>query len=146
MRKEPSPEELQRRATPFEEPEAPPIPSLLLIDENETTREVLKETLRNRGFSVIAAQDAVRAMQAVAAAIFDAVLLDFELKDVHGPNMLTEIHNIRPGIPVIVMTADNSPAVIQSALERGARACLSKPFALHELLNEVEDAVGIHNN
>ena len=72
--------------------------------------------------------------------------LDFELRDVHGPNMLTEIHNIRPGVPVIVMTADSNPRTAQSALERGARACLSKPFALHELLNEVEDAVGIHNN
>ncbi len=132
--------------TPFEEPEAAPLPSLLLIDENDTTREVLKETLRNRGFTVIAAQDAVRAMQAVAAAYFDVVLLDFELRDVTGPNMLTEIHNIRPGIPIIVMTADTNPRVIQSALARGARACLSKPFALHELLNEVEDAAGIHNN
>ncbi len=134
------------KTPPFEEPGAPPLPSLLLIDENETTREVLKETLRNRGFTVIAAQDAVRAMQAVAATLFDVVLLDFELRDVHGPNMLTEIHNIRPGVPVIVMTADSNPRTAQSALERGARACLSKPFALHELLNEVEDAVGIHNN
>lgn len=107
---------------------------------------MLKETLRNRGFTVIAAQDAVRAMQAVAATLFDVVLLDFELRDVHGPNMLTDIDNIRPGVPVIVMTADSNPRTAQSALERGARACLSKPFALHELLNEVEDAVGIHNN
>jgi len=134
------------REAPFEEPEASPIPSLLLIDENKVTREVLKETLRNRGFTVIAAQDAVRAMQAVAAAFFDVVLLDFELKDVHGPNMLTEIQNIRPGIPVVVMTAENNTEAIQSALKRGARACLVKPFAFHELLNEVEDIVGIHNN
>ena len=95
---------------------------------------------------MIAAQNAVRAMQAIAATLFDAVLLDFELHDVHGPNMLTEIHNIRPGVPVIVMTADTNPRTAQSALERGARACLAKPFALHELLHEVEGAVGIHNN
>ena len=132
--------------TPFEEPEPAPMPSLLLIDENETTREVLKETLRNRGFSVVAAQDAVRAMQAVAATLFDAVLLDFELRDVDGPNLLTELHNIRPGLPVIVMTADSQPEKARTALDRGARACLSKPFALQELLAEVEDAVGIHNN
>ncbi|HQM48956.1 MAG TPA: HDOD domain-containing protein [Candidatus Hydrogenedentes bacterium] len=142
----PAPEVKRARETPFEDPEAPPMPSLLLIDENETTREVLKETLRNRGFSVIAAQDAVRAMQAVAAALFDVVLLDFELKDVPGPNMLTEIQNIRPGIPVIVVTADNHPRTVESALKRGARACLVKPFALHELLHEVEDIAGIHNN
>ncbi|HOF40318.1 MAG TPA: HDOD domain-containing protein, partial [Candidatus Hydrogenedentes bacterium] len=114
----PSPKPYGTKASPFEEPGAPPLPSLLLIDENETTREVLKETLRNRGFSVIAAQNAVRAMQAIAATLFDAVLLDFELRDVHGPNMLTEIHNIRPGVPVIVMTADTNPRTAQSALER----------------------------
>ncbi len=142
----PSPKPYETKMSPFEEPGAPPLPSLLLIDENETTREVLKETLRNRGFSVIAAQNAVRAMQAIAATLFDAVLLDFELRDVHGPNMLTEIHNIRPGVPVIVMTADTNPRTAQSALERGARACLAKPFALHELLHEVEGAVGIHDN
>ncbi|MFO7973426.1 MAG: HDOD domain-containing protein [Candidatus Hydrogenedentota bacterium] len=142
----PAPKQEPPREMPFEEPEAPPVPSLLLIDENEVTREVLKEALRNRGFTVIAAQDAVRAMQALAAAYFDVVLLDFELKDVPGPNMLKEIQNIRPGIPVIAMTAEKNPAVVRSALKQDARACLVKPFAFQELLNEVEDIVGIHNN
>ena len=136
----------QVRETPFEEPGTPSTPSLLLIDENEITREVLKEALRNRGFTVIAAQDAVRAMQALAAAFFDVVLLDFELNDVSGASMLKEIQNIRPGIPIVAMTVDTNPVLIQAVLKQGARACLVKPFAFHELLNEVEDIVGIHNN
>ena len=108
-----------------------------------TTREVLRN-VAEPGIHVIAAQDAVRPCRPSPqpCLTWSARFRARRPRAEHAHR----IHNIRPGVPVIVMTADSNPRTAQSALERGARACLSKPFALHELLNEVEEAVGIHNN
>jgi CheY-like chemotaxis protein len=72
----------------------------------------------------------------------DLVLLDLHLPDIPGETVLDRLQtNPRTaGIPVVILSADARPGLIQRLLDQGARQFLTKPLAVKELL-EVLDAV-----
>ncbi len=122
------------------------LPSILLVDENETVRDVLRETLLNRGYDVSTVDDAADVCEAVSCTDFDVVLLDFQLARVDGLSVLSALHEMRASLPVIVMTASLSDDEADEAARLGARSCLHKPFGLRSLLAEVEQVVGTGSN
>lgn len=120
---------------------APSGPTVLLVEDDESSREALSDILRESGFRVVAAQDGHSALLLLTEVEFDVVLSDFHLPDMEGTQLLDQIHR-RLSLP-------RSAAVIVSGMEplRGDFAYLTKPCELDVLIRTLWDraSVGRHH-
>ena len=109
--------------------------TILVVDDEPLTRWSVSETLRDSGYGVLEASDAVSALGAISApgSAPDLVLLDYGLPDSHDLGLLSTIHAICPATPIILMTAYGTDELFEEARQRGATASVHKPFEMDEL-------------
>jgi CheY-like chemotaxis protein/tRNA A-37 threonylcarbamoyl transferase component Bud32 len=103
---------------------------LLVVDDVEDNREVLRRRLDREGYSVECASNGREALSRIAAAPFDLVLLDVMMPEVDGYAVLEQLksNSDTRDIPVIMISAlDDMPSVVR-CIERGAEDFLPKPF------------------
>ena len=119
------------------EPAARPV--VLVVDDELLIRWSLSETLSDRGYTVLEAEDGKGAVRTLADAteLPDVVLLDFRLPDSKDLNLLERIISMVPEGRVILMTAYGTPELANEALERGAFKVLYKPFEMQEVTSLV---------
>ena len=112
---------------------------LLLVDDDEVHREWLRRHLGGQAF-IHDADTGARALDALARASFDCVLLDNRLPDYNAVELLPLIQPAR--VPVIVLTAAATPELIERTTLLGARACLEKTgLAMQGLLEHIANCV-----
>jgi two-component system response regulator MprA len=116
-------------------------PRILVVEDEAGIRETIVEILMEEGYSVTVAADGVEALTAVAAAAPDAILLDLMLPRLDGFGVAAELQQrgLRPGIPIVVATADGHAR--EKATRIGAEAWLAKPFTIDALLAAVAQAL-----
>ena len=103
---------------------------ILVVDDVEDNREVLRRRLSREGYAVESASNGREALSQIAAAPFDLVLLDVMMPEVDGYAVLEELksNTATRDIPVIMISAlDDMPSVVR-CIERGAEDFLPKPF------------------
>jgi two-component system, cell cycle response regulator len=103
---------------------------ILVVEDSPVNRMALARALQVRGHSVTTANDGVEAMDALAAAAFDVVLLDIEMPRKNGFETLAEIKaddRLRD-LPVIVISGVEDAASVARCIEIGALDHLPKPF------------------
>lgn len=112
---------------------------VLVVDDELLIRWSLCETLSDRGYTVLEAEDGKAAVRTLAnaAELPDVVLLDFRLPDSKDLNLLERIISMVPEGRVILMTAYGTPELANEALERGAFKVLHKPFELQDITSLV---------
>lgn len=112
---------------------------ILVVDDELLIRWSLCETLSDRGYTVLEAEDGKGAVRTLADAteLPDVVLLDFRLPDSKDLNLLERIISMVPEGRVILMTAYGTPELANEALERGAFKVLHKPFEMQEVTSLV---------
>lgn len=93
-------------------------------------RRLVRRALKNVDCEVLEAGDASAAVSLVEREKPDLVLLDMHMPELDGIAALSDILEIDPGVPVIMVTGDGDAARVDMALERGARDYISKPFDL----------------
>ena len=110
---------------------------LLLVEDDSMIGEAARQGLRQEGHTVDWVRDGREADAAVAAAPYDAVLLDLGLPRRDGLSLLKSwrAHNVT--VPVLIITARDAVSDRVSGLDAGADDYLVKPFALEELLARV---------
>ncbi|MBM3288750.1 MAG: response regulator, partial [Candidatus Hydrogenedentes bacterium] len=113
-------------------------PRVLVVDDDDTMRDLMKQALLRRGYRVETAKDGGAALRALDAAPFDAVLLDLLMPDRDGFAVLRELQRRDDAPPAIAMTGGRSAELRDEALALGAQSFLQKPFELGQLLAEVE--------
>lgn len=108
---------------------------VLVVEDELLIRWAIAETLADAGHTVIEAQDAASAVQALAdsAEPVDAVILDYRLPDSNDLTLLATIRRLSPHSPVILMTAFGTPEITQGALDLGVCRVVSKPFEMPAL-------------
>ena len=111
---------------------------LLLVMEDEDLREVLKQSLRNRGFEVRAAADGLEALAAVLAYPVDVTILDLAAGPVDGVPVLECLREREPGLRVIALSGPGPMESASIAREMGAQACLRKPFEIARLFEAIQ--------
>jgi len=116
-------------------PAAPPLPEahLLVVDDDERIRTLLKKYLVRQGFFVTAARDAAQARRLLGGLSFDLVVLDVMMPGEDGVS-LTRWLRERTGTPVILLTARGDTGDRIAGLEAGADDYLGKPFEPRELV------------
>jgi len=98
--------------------------------------------LGDRGYAVTEAGDGRMAVAAIQAAAqpFDVVLLDYRLPDSADLRLLEKVRHLAPTSQVIMITAHNSPELLQGATALGAYRVISKPFEVESLAALVNEA------
>ncbi len=112
---------------------------ILVIEDEDRLRRVVQLHLTAAGYEVETAGSAEDAMPRVERA--DVILTDLRLPGEDGLTLLGRIHGMRPGIPVVVMTAFGSVETAVAAMKAGAVDFVQKPFSLDHLQAVVEKAL-----
>jgi len=118
---------------------------ILLVEDKESLRAVLKKTLESEGFGVDEASDGRSAMDRIRRDRFAMVLTDLRLPRADGHEVLKAAQNADPEMPVILMTAFGTIRDAVSAMKAGAYDYLEKPVDTDHLLALVRRALD-HGN
>lgn len=110
-------------------------PGLLVVDDDESIRTLLRVALHQSGFTVWAAASAAEAVTLFRQHRddIDAVLLDVRMPGTDGPQTLALLQKLRPGVRCCFMSGHIGAYTEQDLLERGAVRVIAKPFHLAEL-------------
>jgi len=111
-----------------------------LVDDDASIRWVLERALRNDGMAPRAFEAAEPALDALRRESPDVLITDIRMPGASGLELLKRIHDARPQLPVIVMTAHSDLANAVSAYEGGAFEYLAKPFDIDQAIALVRRA------
>ncbi|VAV96634.1 Nitrogen regulation protein NR(I), GlnG (=NtrC) [hydrothermal vent metagenome] len=117
--------------------------TLLIADDDKAIRMVLSKAFERDGYNVRLTGNAATLWRWVSNGEGDLVITDVVMPDENGLDLLPKIKKIRPDLPVIVMSAQNTLMTAVKATERGAYEYLPKPFDLNELKSVVIKALTI---
>jgi two-component system nitrogen regulation response regulator GlnG len=115
--------------------------TVLVCDDDSAIRTVLNQALGRAGYDVRTTGTAAGLWRWVSAGEGNLVITDVVLPDESGFDLLPRIKRMRPDLPVIIMSAQNTLLTAITAAERGAFEYLPKPFDLKELTNVVARAL-----
>ncbi|MFK7938186.1 MAG: response regulator [Roseovarius sp.] len=115
--------------------------TVLIADDDRTIRTVLTQALTRAGCRVHATSSLTTLMRWVGEGMGDAVITDVVMPDGNGLEMLPKIHQDRPGLPVIVISAQNTIMTAIKAEEAAAFDYLPKPFDLPEIMKRTARAL-----
>ena len=116
-------------------------PLVLIVDDDQTLRDLLRELLEDAGYRTVTASDGAAGLDALCRAAPDLVLLDVSMPIMDGLTFLLRRSEeaCRPPVPVVVMSAQQRES---EARQLGAQQFVSKPFDLDVLLGVVDRCVG----
>ncbi len=115
--------------------------TVLVADDDRTIRTVLTQALTRAGCKVHATSSLTTLMRWIAEGKGDVVISDVMMPDGNGLEMLPKIHQDRPGLPVIVISAQNTIMTAIQANEAEAYDYLPKPFDLPDLMKRTARAL-----
>jgi two-component system OmpR family response regulator len=110
---------------------------LLVVEDEDTIRQLLAGSLRFAGFEVDAAASGAEALRAVKTSPPDLVLLDVMMPDGDGFEVVRRIRSSGPDVPVIFLTARDDVRDRVTGLALGGDDYVTKPFSLEEVLERI---------
>jgi two-component system sensor histidine kinase RpfC len=134
-------------------PDAPALPetgvvrslNVLLADDNHSNQMLLTRILQNAGHRVVTAERGDRAHDIMTAGGIDLALLDLNMPDMTGPDVVKLFRAGGVGgatrLPIIILSADATPAAKQESIEAGADEFVTKPVTAATLLATIERVV-----
>src|SRR5437016_3471278 len=114
---------------------------ILIIDDERPVLMTLEALLQRHGYQVDTAPTASQGLKLLKSKSPSLVLLDLQLPDAQGLEMLDQIKTELPDMQVIILTAHDSLHNAIESIKRGAYHFISKPYAPEELLSLVENAL-----
>jgi signal transduction histidine kinase/CheY-like chemotaxis protein len=106
---------------------------VLLVEDNPVNMLVAKKILEKWGAHVTEAIDGKKGWQAFSATPFDILLIDLEMPEMDGSELIREVRHINPHIPAIAFTAATYDNIFDDLSKKGFSAFVPKPFVPHKL-------------
>jgi diguanylate cyclase (GGDEF)-like protein/PAS domain S-box-containing protein len=126
---------------------APLVPagSVLLAEDDELSRDMLRQRLERRGYQVLAVSDGQAALAALGTRAFDVLLLDWNMPELSGIDTLVAVRQRLEAadLPVIMVTAKDRSEDVVTAFERGANDYVTKPVDFAVLLVRIQTHVAL---
>ncbi|QJA06272.1 response regulator transcription factor [Thermosulfurimonas marina] len=111
---------------------------ILIVEDDRNLLEFISRGLREAGFSVEEAPDALTAQTILSGTEIDLMILDLMLPDMNGFEFLQRVRRRWPQLPVLILSARSSVEDRVRGLELGSDDYLTKPFSFAELLARVK--------
>jgi DNA-binding response OmpR family regulator len=112
---------------------------VLIVDDERTFADMLAKRLTLRGFRCRVVYDGLSALEKVRERAFFCVVLDLRLPDVAGTEVLAQVLELRPTLPVIMLTGHGNEADEEKCRDLGAVAFLNKPVGLSRLVSLIKE-------
>ncbi len=109
---------------------------VLVVEDDQTLREVLKYNLSREGYEVLTAQDGIQALERARSQKPDLVILDIMLPRLAGDEVCRILRS-EATVPILILTAKTQEIDKVVGLELGADDYMTKPFSMRELLARV---------
>lgn len=106
---------------------------ILVVDDEESMRFLLREVMVREGYDVETAADGLQAVDKVRSENFDLVIMDIRMPGMDGIQALKEMRRIRPHLVVLMITAHGTSPIAIEAIREGAYDYFNKPFELSEM-------------
>jgi DNA-binding response OmpR family regulator len=102
--------------------------AVLIVDDDPSIGALLEHTLRRDGFTAVSVLDGASARAYVDRETPEAIILDLGLPDIDGKELLGDLIDRRPEVPVLVLTASDAVDDIVECMRLGAVDYIQKPF------------------
>ncbi len=116
--------------------------TLLIVDDNDLFRGMLKSLLEMRGYAVVVARNGPEGLALAASQAFDGALTDIEMPEMDGYEFCRQLRAQQQAqgidIPVWIMSGVFRPALAKKAAAAGALLVLRKPFPIEEVCATLE--------
>ncbi len=116
-------------------------PTLLITDDDAGFRETLRDVFEPEGFKTFLAEDGMEAYEIVQAEPVHLILLDMHMPRLNGVETIRLVHELKPELPCILLSAALDEMIVKAAEEVLAFSVLRKPCSLRQLTSLVEDAL-----
>ena len=114
---------------------------ILIIDDEKSIRNVLKDILQHEGYQVEEAPDGEQGLKLFQSKPFDLVLCDIKMPKLDGMDVLQQIMELNPEVPVIMISGHGTIETAVEAVKKGAFDFISKPPDLNRLLITIRNAL-----
>lgn len=120
--------------------------NILVVDDDQDTRELLREVLSEEGYRVLTSGSGEEALEIGKQELFDVIISDMRLgPNLDGLDVLRAYKSVQPESEVILITAFGTMETAIEAVKAGAFDYISKPFKIDEVLLQVQRALGNRN-
>lgn len=100
--------------------------TLLLVEDEKKTGQILKQALETEGIEVVWAQDGQAALDTMEKGKFDLIILDLKLPGMSGDEVLERVRKIDPYVDVVVYTNYQEPPVMKKLINLGIEKYINK--------------------
>lgn len=115
--------------------------SVLIVDDNDMMRTILRSMLRGDAYEIVGeARNGVQAVEAAERLRPAIVCMDVLMPEKNGLVAMAEIRNVQPATEFIVITGSADPETVQEAINHGATGFIVKPFNAARVLDAMKKA------
>jgi two-component system response regulator (stage 0 sporulation protein F) len=112
---------------------------ILIIDDQEGIRQLLREVFKDSGYSIFTAANGKEALEIASSEKPQLAMLDMKLPGMNGIQILEQLKKTNPDLKVIMMTAYGDAQTVNKAIGLGAICCMFKPFDIFEVKSRVNE-------
>ena len=114
---------------------------ILVVDDDLNILKVLRMRLESGGYAVVTASETEEARKKILEGGFDIALLDLKLSEANGIDLMKNLREVDPDLPVIILTAYGTIESAVEAMKEGAYSYLTKPFDYRDLLVQIQHGI-----
>ncbi len=118
---------------------------IIIVDDEEELRENLQDLLEFKGYDVTAYITGEELLKNIETANADIILLDYQLPELNGIELLPLIKQKKPNVPVALVTASSQQNTREEAEKNGADRIILKPYSQKDMLQAVEEMLAKKN-
>ncbi len=118
--------------------------NILIVDDEKNYPTIIGEILQEEGYTSITASSGMEALDILKKEAIDLILTDVKMPGMSGIQLLENIKEINPDIPVIIMTAFGSVEKAVEAMHKGAYTFILKPFENQALIAHITKALSVY--
>ena len=111
---------------------------ILAVDDSQTMRDVVKETLESAGYQVTVAENGQDGLEKFKQGKFDLIIADINMPIMDGITMIKEIRKLDSEIPIITLTTESEETKKQEGRQAGADGWIVKPFRPAQFLDIIK--------
>jgi two-component system, chemotaxis family, chemotaxis protein CheY len=116
--------------------------SVVVIDDDDITRELLRGILRTAGLQVVGeGSDGSRAVDLYQKHKPEIICLDIDMPGMNGLDALAKVREISTDVVILMITAATSPDNVRKAITAKASGIIAKPFNTQKIVTEIERAL-----